>query len=77
VTADKNQPVQDASGKDYPTWICIQCGIEHGRNSVNGFATYHMGKCDICGRDGVPVTEPRDYGHLNPEWQCKKKQEGK
>jgi hypothetical protein len=77
VTVDKTIPVQGASSKDYPAWICIQCGIEHRRNSVNGFATYHMGKCDICGRDDVPVTEPRDYGHLWPEWQSKKKQENR
>jgi len=73
VIADKNRPGSGAPGKEYPAWICIQCGVEYGRNSVNGFATYHLGKCDICGRDDVPVTEPRDYGHLKTEWQHKKK----
>jgi hypothetical protein len=77
VTADRDKPGQGAPGKEYPTWICIQCGVEYGRSPSSGVATYHLGKCDICDRDGVPVTEPRDYGHLKPEWQYEKKQGAK
>jgi len=77
VTADKDKPGPGAPGKEYPAWIFIQCGIEYGRNSSSGFATYHLGECNICGRREVPVTEPRDYGHLKPEWQHEKRQENK
>ena len=46
----------------YPKWICHDCGVEHGRR-VPEIATYHNGKCDLCGEPRA-VTEPRDYGHL-------------
>lgn len=55
----------------YPTWVCDTCGTKHGKWYQPGAiapkmhcATYHIGKCDICGVKNVPVTEPRDYGHL-------------
>ncbi len=48
----------------YPAWICSACGFKHGVVSVGHCATYHMGDaCGWCGRDDVPVTEPRDYGY--------------
>lgn len=49
--------------RDYPTWICADCGEKHGRRPP-GVASWHMGTCDICGKLHA-VTEPRDYGHLN------------
>jgi hypothetical protein len=49
--------------KNYPEWICADCGRKHGRVD-DGIATFHTGDaCGWCGRDDVPVTEPRDYGY--------------
>lgn len=53
-------------------WVCDDCGIKYGNWHQGGFysgpaphyATYHLGHCDLCGKDGDPVTEPRDYGYL-------------
>lgn len=52
--------------RDYPSWICFDCGKKHGRRTP-GVATYHENTCDICGEKKL-VTEPRDFGHL-PEWE--------
>lgn len=62
----------------YPEWICHKCGVKYGFWYVDGFykgpehhyATYHLGKCDICNSLEVSVTEPRDYGHLL-NWETK------
>lgn len=56
----------------YPAWICGHCGIKYGGWYSTGTytgpsahcATYHQGKCGICKESDVPVTEPRDFGHL-------------
>lgn len=61
---------------EYPVWICNNCGDKYGRwysggtysGPPNHCATYHYGKCDICNAEEVPVTEPRDFGHLSLEW---------
>lgn len=63
--------------KAYPQWVCHDCGVKYGKWYDNGSyigpeahrATYHVNACDVCGTNPVPVTEPRDYGHLNQEWQ--------
>lgn len=47
---------------NYPEWICADCGEKNGRKECN-IATWHEGKCDLCGED-KPVTEPRDFGYL-------------
>lgn len=56
----------------YPDWICHECGCLYGRWYEDGLyvgprlhcATYHEGSCDVCKKSKIPVTEPRDYGHL-------------
>lgn len=61
--------------KKYPDWICNTCGIAYGKWYVDGnyagpkhhCATFHIGTCDCCGKTPIPVTEPRDYGHLR-DW---------
>jgi hypothetical protein len=53
----------------YPQWICATCGMEHGNKQTPGIATWHYGTCDICKKDHVPVTEPRDFGHLKETWK--------
>jgi len=53
----------------YPAWACKSCGSKYGRLPVRvqRVATYHWGTCDVCGKK-ASVTEPRDFGHLKPEW---------
>jgi hypothetical protein len=57
-------------GRKYPEWICATCGCLHGNNPTPTphFATWHYGKCGICGAFAVEVTEPRDFGHLRKGW---------
>jgi hypothetical protein len=55
--------------KPYPTWVCDECGEKYGKHPID-MATYHVGKCDICGKDRL-VTEPRNFGHL--KWPPKEK----
>jgi hypothetical protein len=44
--------------KQYPDWICNQCGRLHGkRPEGNSVATYHIGRCGVCGTGGIEVTE--------------------
>jgi len=59
--------------KQYPQWVCIDCGNRYGRKLPARMATWHNGKCDACGKDKA-VTEPRDFGHLFDGWQEHKKQ---
>lgn len=61
--------------KQYPTWICDDCGVRWGHwyqpqtvAPKSHCATYHYGDCDVCGAKHTPVTEPRDYGHLIAGW---------
>jgi rRNA maturation protein Nop10 len=53
--------------KEYPSWICYECGEKHGRREC-GVATWHPDICGICGKEDI-VTEPRDFGHLKDGWQ--------
>lgn len=53
--------------KQYPDWICIDCGEKHGKGPGNDCCTMHMGVCGVCGKDAA-VTEPRDFGHLKEGW---------
>lgn len=55
--------------REYPSWICKNCGDLHGRRAV-GVATWHAGRCDVCGKTAF-VTEPRDFGGLKPTWNQK------
>lgn len=52
---------------EYPTWVCLGCGVKYGKGEPNKYATWHWGTCDICGRERG-VTEPRDFGHLKEGW---------
>lgn len=56
-----------SSPRDYPAWICGDCGKRYGRREC-GIATWHSGKCDVCKRTEA-VTEPRDFGHLKDDWK--------
>lgn len=61
-----NKPTE----KDYPQWICSECGDNYGRREC-GLATFHLNTCDVCGFEEM-VTEPREYGHLKDGWQHEK-----
>jgi hypothetical protein len=57
----------ESENKDYPTWICGKCGFKYAdpsklRNPDSVLATWHSGKCDVCG-EVASVTEPRDFGY--------------
>lgn len=60
----------------YPDWICDDCGMRYGNwyqpgvvHPANHYATYHIGECECCHAKEIPVTEPRDYGHLIDGWE--------
>ncbi len=36
-----------------------------------GVATWHPDTCGVCGKSGVSVTEPRDFGYLENGWSDK------
>ena len=44
----------------YPTWICADCGKEHGRWPEGHCASWHTDRCGWCGKI-ASVTEPRDF----------------
>jgi len=64
-------------GEGYPDWVCESCGTTYGSWYKRGqyigpphhCCTYQKGKCGLCGATDVPVTEPRDYGHLTAKWR--------
>lgn len=54
---------------DYPATICVECGERYGKSPHSrSCVTYYPGTCDICGAPDGLVTEPRDFGHLRPDW---------
>ena len=57
----------DSIRRDYPVWICSDCGNRYGHLEC-GIATWHDGKCCVCGQS-ASVTEPRDFGQLKEEWR--------
>jgi hypothetical protein len=70
-----------ANDPEYPAWICDSCGQNYGtwyKRSVyigppHHCATYHTGTCGVCNAKDVPVTGPRDYGHLRAKWRTELK----
>lgn len=45
-------------------WVCDDCGEKYGDMPEGHVYTWHYGHCDVCDKDNVPVTEPRDYKYL-------------
>lgn len=55
---------------EYPEYVCQTCGYAWGRfPKLNRISCWHNGQCGICSAVEVPVTEPRDFGHLRKGWQ--------
>jgi hypothetical protein len=50
------------SKRTKPDWICHSCGTKFCNRPPSPGATYSLGKCQCCGLENVPCTEPRDYG---------------
>lgn len=46
--------------KNYPTWICQDCGSKASEGKQYEISCWHEGICDICGKI-KSVTEPRDF----------------
>lgn len=51
-----------------PEYVCAECGATYGR-VLPSVSTWHVGTCGVCEAEGVPVTEPRDFGGLNDNWR--------
>lgn len=60
---------------EYPGVICGPCGLQYGRRPCNKHATWYPGTCGVCGAKAA-VTEPRDFGHLQPQWEQAAGQKG-
>ena len=52
----------------YPDWICAGCGKRLGRGELNKYASWCLDQCGVC-KEQKLVTEPRDFGHLKPNWR--------
>lgn len=50
--------------KNYPAWICFDCGDKYCNGITDDVRTGHEGRCGVCGRMRN-VTEPRDFGHID------------
>ena len=50
-----------------PKEVCWDCGKKYGCRMRDGVSSYHIGRCDVCGK-AKTVTEPRDFGYLNKDW---------
>jgi hypothetical protein len=69
--------------KPYPAWVCNDCGVKYGAwyqggsysGPKNHCSTCHYDSCDVCGKNDVVVTEPRDYGHLVSGWDTRNQEE--
>jgi hypothetical protein len=65
--------------QEQPDWVCRDCGAKYSRRAYQAGAvsvsittdhisTWHEGTCDVCGQI-KPVTQPRDFSYLKPEWK--------
>lgn len=52
--------------KQYPSWVCQDCGSKASKKGQFTISTWHEDKCDVCG-ELKPVTQPRDFYY--PEFQ--------
>jgi len=63
-----NVRVQRLVRRPYPAWVCSMCGAKYGRRRICAVSSWHSGTCGICGHE-ASVTEPRDFGHLQDDWE--------
>lgn len=53
---------QQTRKRVYPQWVCSDCAVAAGGKLRGAGATWHEGKCGVCGVT-KSVTQPRDFGH--------------
>lgn len=46
----------------FPAQVCSACAVLAGGRLRTLTATWHEGKCEVCGITKT-VTQPRDFGH--------------
>ena len=46
--------------KEYPSWVCYDCGIKASKGKSFTCSTYHKDICGVCGEE-KGCTEPRDF----------------
>lgn len=56
--------------RQYPSWICSECGVTHGKMRLGHKCTFHEpdkndpdDRCGWCGSRIKALTEPRDFGY--------------
>ena len=52
--------------KEYPSWVCKECGLKASKGQSFRISCYHRGRCDVCNKV-KEVTEPRDFFY--PEFE--------
>lgn len=57
--------LEDLAEDADPECVCMECGKNFGSRIPENGTTWHQGTCEICGARGVPVTQPRDFGHIS------------
>jgi len=58
------------SDKDYPEWVCYDCGIEASEGNVFELSSWHDDVCGVC-HEKKSCTEPRDFYY--PDFKGKSK----
>jgi len=53
-----------------PEFVCSYCGESYGHRECSESAKWHIGECDVCRDEDVPVTNSRDFGGLNDLWRA-------
>ena len=51
-----------------PAYVCHACGERYRHGEWTDGATWHQGRCDICGMDETGVTTPDACGYLRSDW---------
>jgi len=46
--------------KNYPHWVCVDCGTKASGGKQFDCSTWHIGACEVCGKE-IFVTEARDF----------------
>lgn len=46
--------------KEYPHWVCADCGLKASKGKSFEVSTFHEGECEVCGETKA-VTEARDF----------------
>ena len=46
--------------KEYPEWVCQDCGTKASNGKQFDISTWHKGVCGVC-NETKDVTEPRDF----------------